>query len=142
MVTHATGAVTSAYSVHVIFEEYATAGTGTGGGLGAGGGKHIDLVLVDHSANDISLRTSYVSEEVIEEVMHMQQEDPKQWWAAERVSARASHAAALQRANDVATKVQGECCTALPRWRSPHRFSLVLLFPRFSSFPSPSFRAS
>ena len=28
----------------------------------------VDLVLVDHSANDVSLRTSYVSEDVVEEV--------------------------------------------------------------------------
>jgi len=88
--SHATGAVTSAFSVHVVFEEYypplqegapsdgdsgAGKGGGTGGGKGGKGGKGdadsllgVDLVLVDHTANDMSLRTSYVSEDVVEEV--------------------------------------------------------------------------
>jgi len=115
VVVHATGAVTSAYSMHVILDEYMPKqnnGTITkkhGGssqkddkegeeGEEGGGSRSrkedskeidwpsIDLVLVDHSANDLSLRSSYVSEEVKEMLEDGQRKDPKGWYVNKRNS--------------------------------------------------------
>lgn len=109
---HATGAVTSAYSMHVILDEYMPKqhnGTFTrkhrdssekydkvrGKGEGSRSRKEdskeidwpsIDLVLVDHSANDLSLRSSYVSEEVKEMLEDGQRKDPKGWYVDDRNS--------------------------------------------------------
>jgi hypothetical protein len=54
------------------------------------GWPEIDLVLVDHAANDLSLRSSYVSEEVKEMIEAGQKADPRGWWAAERANAVAT----------------------------------------------------
>lgn len=104
---HATGAVTSAYSMHVILDEYMPKQNGTvmnqhhdhsqkDGGEKEGDARQqkndatkekdaiidwpsIDLVLVDHSANDLSLRSTYVSEEVKEMLEDGQRKDPRGW---------------------------------------------------------------
>lgn len=56
----ATGSVTSAFSLHVVYEDYYPRKP-TDSSPSSSSQDDVDLFLVDHAANDMSLRTRYAT---------------------------------------------------------------------------------